>query len=148
MHTAAPQQVTPEWLRYPEAERYSGLGRSTLIKLVSSGEIKRQGLVNRCGSAGVHFTRIWSRGPSGALKTNESIIDCPLPGLTPEQARDVRAHAWAYVFSCWHTKQKVMPPQSAGHQPNDSAAKEVSYVEHSSDEASIIDYQPFTKENE
>jgi excisionase family DNA binding protein len=40
MHTAAPQEVTPEWLRYPEAERYSGLGRSTLIKLISSGEIK------------------------------------------------------------------------------------------------------------
>jgi excisionase family DNA binding protein len=40
MHPSSPQKVTPEWLRYPEAERYSGLGRSTLTKLVSFGEIK------------------------------------------------------------------------------------------------------------
>jgi excisionase family DNA binding protein len=37
---AAPQEVTPEWLRYPAAERYSGLGRSALIKLVGAGEVK------------------------------------------------------------------------------------------------------------
>jgi excisionase family DNA binding protein len=40
MHPSSSQKVTPEWLRYPEAERYSGLGRSTLTKLVSFGEIK------------------------------------------------------------------------------------------------------------
>jgi excisionase family DNA binding protein len=40
MHTAAPQEVKPEWLRYPEAQRYAGLGRSTLIKLVGAGDIK------------------------------------------------------------------------------------------------------------
>lgn len=28
-------------------------------------------------------------------------------GLTPEQARDVRARAWIYVFQCWQEKQKA-----------------------------------------
>ena len=40
MHAGTVQQVQPEWLRYPEAERYSGLGRSTLWKLVTSGEVQ------------------------------------------------------------------------------------------------------------
>jgi excisionase family DNA binding protein len=40
MYTATPQEVTPEWLRFHEAERYSGLGRSTLTKLIGYGEIK------------------------------------------------------------------------------------------------------------
>ena len=40
MHPSSPQKVTPEWLRYSDAERYSGLGWSTLTKLVSFGEIK------------------------------------------------------------------------------------------------------------
>jgi excisionase family DNA binding protein len=32
--------VMKEWLTYPEAQRYTGLGRTTLWTLVSSGEIK------------------------------------------------------------------------------------------------------------
>ena len=40
MHTATPQEVTPQWLRFPEAERYSGLGRSSLTKLINTGAIK------------------------------------------------------------------------------------------------------------
>jgi hypothetical protein len=24
---------------------------------------------------------------------------------SPEQARDVRARAWAFVFECWHTRK-------------------------------------------
>ncbi len=40
MHTATPQAVTPQWLRFPEAEHYSGLGRTTLTKLIGAGEIK------------------------------------------------------------------------------------------------------------
>jgi excisionase family DNA binding protein len=40
MHVGTPQQVQPEWLRYPEAERYSGLGRSTLWKLAKGGHIQ------------------------------------------------------------------------------------------------------------
>jgi excisionase family DNA binding protein len=40
MRVATAQQVEAEWLRYPEAERYSGLGRSTLFGLVQSGQIR------------------------------------------------------------------------------------------------------------
>jgi excisionase family DNA binding protein len=40
MHTATSQEVMPQWLRPPEAERYSGLGRSTLARLIGTGEIK------------------------------------------------------------------------------------------------------------
>jgi excisionase family DNA binding protein len=40
MHTATPQQVTPQWLRFPEAERDSGLGRSSLTKLINTRAIK------------------------------------------------------------------------------------------------------------
>ena len=40
MRAATAQQVQPQWLRYPEAERYSGLGRSTLFGLIQSGEIQ------------------------------------------------------------------------------------------------------------
>jgi len=40
MRAAAAQQVEAEWLRYPDAERYSGLGRSTLFGLVQSGQIR------------------------------------------------------------------------------------------------------------
>jgi excisionase family DNA binding protein len=40
MRAATGQQVQPEWLRYPEAERYSGLGRSTLWKLVKDERIR------------------------------------------------------------------------------------------------------------
>jgi excisionase family DNA binding protein len=34
------EQVTPEWISYPEAERYSGLSHTTLWRRVSSGELK------------------------------------------------------------------------------------------------------------
>jgi excisionase family DNA binding protein len=40
MRAGTVQQVQPEWLRYPEAERYSGLGRSTLWKLVKDERIR------------------------------------------------------------------------------------------------------------
>jgi excisionase family DNA binding protein len=32
--------VVKEWLTYPEAQRYAGLGRTKLWELVSSGEIR------------------------------------------------------------------------------------------------------------
>ena len=62
---------------------------------------------------------------------------------TPEQVRDARARAWAYVFSCLHAKQKDMPPQTAGEPSNHTTAKGVSHVEHASDHPSSIDHQPF-----
>ena len=40
MHTATPQEVTPQWLRFAAAERYSGLGRTTLRRLINTGEIR------------------------------------------------------------------------------------------------------------
>jgi excisionase family DNA binding protein len=40
MRAGTAQEVQPEWLRYPDAERYSGLGRSTLWKLVKDGHIR------------------------------------------------------------------------------------------------------------
>jgi hypothetical protein len=32
----------------------------------------------------------------------------PSAGMTPEQARDTRARAWAFVFEC-HAKKKAEP---------------------------------------
>jgi hypothetical protein len=83
-----------------------------------------------------------------AVMSNSSITSPYSTSITPEQARDARVRALAYVFSCWHAKQKDIPPQTAGDHPNDSAAKEVSHVEHPSDDASSIVHHPFTKENE
>jgi excisionase family DNA binding protein len=40
MYAATSQEVTPQWVRFHEAERYSGLGRTTLTKLINEGEIK------------------------------------------------------------------------------------------------------------
>jgi len=33
------------------------------------------------------------------------IVVKPLSGISPEQARDARARAWASVFECWHAKK-------------------------------------------
>jgi hypothetical protein len=33
------------------------------------------------------------------------IVVKPLSGISPEQARDARARAWAFVFQCWHAKK-------------------------------------------
>jgi excisionase family DNA binding protein len=40
MHTATPQDVTPQWLRMDAAERYAGLGRSTLTRLINSRQLR------------------------------------------------------------------------------------------------------------
>jgi excisionase family DNA binding protein len=40
MRTGTAQQVEPAWLKYEAASTYSGLGRSTLWKLVTSGEVR------------------------------------------------------------------------------------------------------------
>jgi hypothetical protein len=29
----------------------------------------------------------------------------PLPNISPEQACDARARAWAYVFECWQARK-------------------------------------------
>jgi excisionase family DNA binding protein len=40
MRAGTVQSIEAGWLRYPEAEKYSGLGRSTLWKLVRSGDVR------------------------------------------------------------------------------------------------------------
>lgn len=38
--TLLTEQIAPEWVSYPEAERFSGLSHTSLWRLVKSGEIK------------------------------------------------------------------------------------------------------------
>ena len=33
----------------------------------------------------------------------------PAPGITPEQARDIRAHAWVFIFRCHEMKKATRP---------------------------------------
>ncbi len=82
------------------------------------------------------------------MSNPSSMVTRPRSGISEEQARDIRVRAWAYVFSCWHAKQKAMPSQIAGDHSNGSTASEVSHVERSTDEASSIVHHLFTKENE
>jgi hypothetical protein len=37
------------------------------------------------------------------------IIHRSLPGISPEQARDARARAWAFVFDCYTRKKAARP---------------------------------------
>ena len=37
--------------------------------------------------------------------TNELRVIVKLGGITPEQARDVRARAWRFVFDCYEQKK-------------------------------------------
>jgi hypothetical protein len=40
----------------------------------------------------------------------EHITVTPLSSISPEQARDTRARAWAFVFQCWQEKQMTTEP--------------------------------------
>jgi hypothetical protein len=40
----------------------------------------------------------------------EHITVTPLSSILPEQARDTRARAWAFVFQCWQEKQVTTEP--------------------------------------
>jgi len=79
--------------------------------------------------------------------SNLSIIVESTPGLTPEEACNVRARALAFAFSCWRAKREdgsATTPRRAEDERNE----EVSYVDHSTVETSnIVDHQ-FTKEKE
>jgi excisionase family DNA binding protein len=66
MRAGTAQEVQPEWLRYSDAERYSGLGRSTLWKLVKDGHIRAA----RVGKA----VRL-SRGSIDSYMEEQSIAD-------------------------------------------------------------------------
>jgi hypothetical protein len=43
----------------------------------------------------------------------------PLSGISPQQARDARARAWAFVFRCWQEKQMATEPAAEPDGPND-----------------------------
>jgi hypothetical protein len=45
------------------------------------------------------------------VKSNDApvLVVKSTPDITPEQARDVRARAWAFVFQCWQEKKKGGP---------------------------------------
>lgn len=52
----------------------------------------------------------------------------PCPGVTPEEARTLRACAWAYIFDC-HAKKKGGPetaPEDAERRSNGIGADEAS----------------------
>ena len=69
------------------------------------------------------------------------------PAISPEDSRDARARAWAYVFSCWRAKREdgsAITPR----RPEDERDEEVSHVDHSSVEASNIIHPQFTEEKE
>ena len=42
-----------------------------------------------------------------------------LSGISPEQARDARARAWAFIFRCWQEKQMMTEPTAEPDGRND-----------------------------
>jgi hypothetical protein len=44
----------------------------------------------------------------------------PRPSISPQQDRDIRARAWAFVFECYHKKEATRPGG-----PNDAKESEV-----------------------
>ncbi len=49
----------------------------------------------------------------------------PAPSITPEQARDLRARAWQFVFQCHDAKKKGGPETApdAGKEINERSGK-------------------------
>jgi len=43
----------------------------------------------------------------------------PTPGITPEQSRDARAHAWRFVFDCWEQKKVAGEDDGEEHEKGD-----------------------------
>ena len=63
----------------------------------------------------------------GVTRSSEITVR-PHPGLGPEQARDIRARAWAFVFKCFdhHEKEAVF-----GRGGEDDASDEFTHEERS-----------------
>ena len=64
-----------------------------------------------------------------------------LSGISPGQARDTRARAWAFVFQCWQEKQMTTELAAEPDDRNDVSIrnrKEVSDVDHRPDRPSEI----------
>src|SRR5215212_3250925 len=53
------------------------------------------------------FARVYGARLHELMRAAQDISKKPLSGTSPEQARDVRARAWNYVFQCWQEKQKA-----------------------------------------
>jgi hypothetical protein len=53
-----------------------------------------------------------------------------LPGPMPEQARDARARAWAFVFQCWQEKQRTAKPSDPDDLERSSSASDVGPILH------------------
>jgi hypothetical protein len=68
------------------------------------------------------------------VATRADISLNPATGKTPEQARDARARAWAYVFRCHESKNPAAGPSVRGD--NDGTRAE----EDSADESILPDW--------
>jgi hypothetical protein len=65
----------------------------------------------------------------------------PFSGISPEQARDARARAWAFAFRCWQEKQMTTEPAAEPDGRNDVSIRnrmEVSDVDHRPDRPSEV----------
>ncbi len=49
-----------------------------------------------------------------AMRAKASIRVKPIPGTTTDAARDARARAWRYVFSCYEKKKAAGVPGTDG----------------------------------
>jgi hypothetical protein len=56
------------------------------------------------------------------------IVVKPNPGITPEQARDARARAWAFIFECFYRHEKEAVSGRGGE---DDASDEFTHEERS-----------------
>jgi hypothetical protein len=52
------------------------------------------------------------------------IVHVLSPNITPEQARDDRAHAWAFVFRCYDSKKNPAAGQSVRGDSDGTETKE------------------------
>jgi hypothetical protein len=65
-----------------------------------------------------------------ATKASASVVIAANPGITSEEACDIRAHAWSYVFACFerHQSKEVArpgdPDDAKGKSDSDSRATE------------------------
>lgn len=65
-------------------------------------------------------------------KRTNGVVVRPRSGISEEEARDVRARAWTFVFQCWQEKKKA-----AAHAPSNGPDDGTKIKEDSAD-ASII----------
>jgi hypothetical protein len=57
-------------------------------------------------------------------RSSSDITSRPTPSLTPEQARDVRARAWRFVFDRWEQKKAAGKDDGENDASEESSKKE------------------------